>query len=127
MAVRPAKLNRPWTSSAEGARFSEAYVKVGLIPGDGGTYFLPRLVGTAKALELFWTGDFIDAQEALRIGLVNRIYLPERLMPEVYEFAGRLAAGPTVAIRTVKRAVYRRQLSADRYTSYLGLFHGGPT
>jgi len=93
--------------AAEGARFSEGYVKVGLIPGDGGTYFLPRLVGTAKALELFWTGDLIDAQEALRIGLVNRIYPPERLMPEVYELAGRLAAGPTVAIRTIKRAVYQ--------------------
>src|SRR5215216_3077275 len=93
--------------AAEGARFSEGYVKVGLVPGDGGTYFLPRLIGTAKALELFWTGDFIDAQEAERIGMVNRVLPPDRLMPEVYEFAGRLAAGPIVAIRTMKRAVYQ--------------------
>ena len=53
------------------ARVSEGYVKVGLTPGDGGAYYLPRIVGTAKALELLLTGDFIDADEALRIGLVN--------------------------------------------------------
>ena len=93
--------------AAEGARFSEGYVKVGLIPGDGGTYFLPRLVGAAKALELFWTGDFVDAQEALRIGLVNRVVPPDQLMPTVYEFAGRIAKGPSAAIRATKRAVYQ--------------------
>jgi 2-(1,2-epoxy-1,2-dihydrophenyl)acetyl-CoA isomerase len=93
--------------AAEGARFSEAYVKVGLIPGDGGTYFLPRLVGPARALELLWTGDFVDAREAERIGLVNRVVPPDQLMPTTYEFAGRLASGPTVAIRTIKRAVYQ--------------------
>src|ERR687895_115045 len=93
--------------AAEGARFSEGYVKVGLIPGDGGTYFLPRLVGTARALELFWTGDFVSAEEAERIGLVNRVYPPEELLPRVYELATRLATGPSVAIRTVKRAVYQ--------------------
>jgi 2-(1,2-epoxy-1,2-dihydrophenyl)acetyl-CoA isomerase len=93
--------------AAEGTKFSEGYVKVGLIPGDGGTYFLPRLVGVARALELLWTGDFIDAREAERIGLVNRVVPAEQLMPTVYEFAERLAAGPTVAIRTIKRAVYQ--------------------
>jgi enoyl-CoA hydratase/carnithine racemase len=93
--------------AAEGTRFSEGYVKVGLIPGDGGTYFLPRLVGTAKALELLWTGDFVDAQEAYRIGLVNRVVPPDQLMPVVYEFAARLANGPAAAIRTTKRAVYQ--------------------
>jgi 2-(1,2-epoxy-1,2-dihydrophenyl)acetyl-CoA isomerase len=93
--------------AAEGAKLSEGYVKVGLIPGDGGTYFLPRLVGVARALELLWSGDFVDAREAERIGLVNRVVPAERLMPTVYEFAGRLAAGPTVAIRTIKRAVYQ--------------------
>ena len=93
--------------AAAGARFSEGYVKVGLIPGDGGTYFLPRLVGTAKALELLWTGDFVDAVEAERTGLVNRVVEADQLMPTVYEFAGRLASGPTVAIRTIKRAVYQ--------------------
>jgi enoyl-CoA hydratase/carnithine racemase len=92
--------------AAEGARFSEAYVKVGLIPGDGGTYFLPRLIGTARALELIWSGDVFDAQEAFRLGIVNRVVPPDQLMSTVYEFAGRLAKGPTVAIRLAKRAVY---------------------
>jgi enoyl-CoA hydratase/carnithine racemase len=93
--------------AAEGARFSEGYIKVGLIPGDGGTYFLPRLVGIARALELLWTGDPIDAHEAERIGLVNRVLPPEQLLPAVYELAGRLARGPSVAIRVTKRAVYQ--------------------
>jgi enoyl-CoA hydratase/carnithine racemase len=92
---------------ADDARLSEGYVRVGLIPGDGGTYFLPRLVGTAKALELLWTGDLIDAQEALRLGIVNRVVPAAELMPTVHEFAGRLANGPTVAIRAIKRAVYQ--------------------
>ena len=92
---------------ADDARLSEGYVRVGLIPGDGGTYFLPRLVGTAKALELLWTGDFVDAQEALRLGIVNRVVPAEELLPTVYDFAGRLARGPSVAIRTIKRAVYQ--------------------
>jgi 2-(1,2-epoxy-1,2-dihydrophenyl)acetyl-CoA isomerase len=93
--------------AAAGARFSEGYVKVGLIPGDGGTYFLPRLVGTARALELLWSGDFFTAEAAMQMGLVNRIYPPDQLMDEVYAFAGRLASGPSVAIRITKRAVYQ--------------------
>ncbi|ADG06014.1 enoyl-CoA hydratase/isomerase family protein [Kyrpidia tusciae] len=89
------------------AKLSEGYVKVGLVPGDGGAYFLPRLVGTAKALELLWTGDFVDAEEALRIGLVNRVYAPDELMEKTLEFARRLASGPEIAIRMIKRAVYQ--------------------
>jgi enoyl-CoA hydratase/carnithine racemase len=95
--------------AAAGTRFSEGYVKVGLIPGDGGTYFLPRLVGTARALELLWTGDFVSAEEAERIGLVNRVVPPDELMPTVLELAARLANGPSTAIRMIKRAVYQGQ------------------
>src|SRR5690349_6498785 len=93
--------------AAAGTRFSEGYVKVGLIPGDGGTYFLPRLIGTARALELLWTGDFISAEDAERIGLVNRVVPADQLLAHVYELAARLASGPSAAIRTTKRAVYQ--------------------
>jgi 2-(1,2-epoxy-1,2-dihydrophenyl)acetyl-CoA isomerase len=111
--------------AAEGARFSEGYVKVGLIPGDGGSYFLPRLVGTARALELLWTGDSIDAAEAERIGLVNRVVPADELMPTVRALAERLANGPTVAIRTTKRMVYQQQrldlrTSLDMVSSNMG-------
>ena len=95
--------------AAAGTRFSEGYVKVGLIPGDGGTYFLPRLVGTARALELLWTGDFVTAEEAERIGLVNRCIPADDLVPTVHDLAARIAAGPSTAIRMIKRAVYQGQ------------------
>ncbi|WP_432194232.1 enoyl-CoA hydratase/isomerase family protein [Streptomyces sp. bgisy027] len=95
--------------AARSARFSEGYVRVGLVPGDGGCYYLPRLVGTAKALELLWTGDFVDAEEALRIGIVSHVHADADLLSEVYAFARRLAAGPPVAIRLIKRAVRQGQ------------------
>ena len=102
--------------AARSARFSEAYIRVGLLPGNGGAYFLPRLVGAASALELLWTGDFIDADEAHRIGLVNRIYGDGKLMAETQAFAARLAAGPPIQQRLVKRLVYQ-SLRTDLRTS----------
>jgi enoyl-CoA hydratase/carnithine racemase len=93
--------------ASDAARFSMAYVRMGIIPGDGGCYFLPRIVGIAKALELIWTGDFIDAQEALRLGYVSQVVSPDELMPMVRDFARRLAEGPAVAIQLAKRLVYR--------------------
>lgn len=89
------------------ARVSEGYVRVGLTPGDGGAYYLPRIVGTAKALELLLTGDFIDAEEALRIGLVNRIAAPENLAAETERLARTIADHPPVTVRMIKRATYQ--------------------
>ncbi|SDY92261.1 Enoyl-CoA hydratase/carnithine racemase [Saccharopolyspora shandongensis] len=91
----------------ESARLSEGYVRVGLVPGDGGCYYLPRLVGTAKALELLWTGDFVDARTAVDIGIASRRVPDAELMDETYAFARRLADGPPVAIRAIKRTVYQ--------------------
>jgi 2-(1,2-epoxy-1,2-dihydrophenyl)acetyl-CoA isomerase len=93
--------------AAEEARFAMTYVKVGIVPGDGGCYYLPRIVGLAKALELIWTGDFIDAQEALRIGYVSQVVPQAELLPAARALAGRIAAGPAVAIQLAKRLVYR--------------------
>lgn len=98
------------------ARFSASYVKMGLVPGDGGAWYLPRLVGVAKALELLWSGDFIEAQEAERLGFVNRVLPEEELVPFTLEFARKLARGPQTAIQLIKRAVYEG-LTLDLRTS----------
>ena len=93
--------------AAESARFAETYVNVGLVPGAGGAHYLPRLVGVAKALELFWTGEFIDAREAMRIGIVNNIFPDEQLASEVARIAGRIARAPPLTLRMIKRAIYQ--------------------
>jgi enoyl-CoA hydratase/carnithine racemase len=92
---------------SETARFSEGYVKVGLIPGDGGCYFLPRLVGISRALELLWTGRFVEADEALRIGLANQLAPAGQALTEARALAQQLAAAPPVAIGMIKRATYQ--------------------
>jgi len=93
--------------AAESARFAETYVKVGLVPGAGGAHFLPRLVGVSKALELFWTGDFVSAQEAERIGLVNKVVPDNELMAHVIALAERIAKAPQLSVRLIKRAIYQ--------------------
>jgi len=91
--------------AAESARFSEGYIRVGLVPGDGGCYYLPRIVGTATALRLLWTGEFVDAGEARRIGLVSEVFPDADFADSTCAFAAQLARQPPVAVQLIKRAV----------------------
>jgi 2-(1,2-epoxy-1,2-dihydrophenyl)acetyl-CoA isomerase len=93
--------------ASDRASLGQTFNRIGLHPDWGGTYFLPRLVGPAKALELIFTAEMIDAPEGLRLGLFNRVVPHERLMDEAREVAGRLAAKPAVAIALAKQAVYK--------------------
>lgn len=89
------------------ARLSEFFIRLGTVPGMCGMYMLPRIVGLGKAAELAFTGDFVDAQEAYRIGLVNKIVPPEELEREAWDLAERLAKGPTKVIAMVKSGLNR--------------------
>jgi len=91
--------------AADTARFIEIFVRRGLIPDGGGPYLLTRLVGPQKAKELLFFGDDVPAEDALRIGLVNRVVPAAELRDRAREWAERLAAGPTVAISLTKRLV----------------------
>jgi 2-(1,2-epoxy-1,2-dihydrophenyl)acetyl-CoA isomerase len=91
------------------ASFVEAFVKIGLTVDGGATWMLPRLIGTGKALEMFYTGDPLEAGEAERLGLVNKVVPPEALEKEVDQLASRLAAGPAGALAAIKRSVNRAQ------------------
>ena len=87
------------------ASFVEAFVKIGLTVDGGASWLLPRLIGRGKALEMCYTGDPLGAEEAARLGLVNRLIEPERLETEVRELAERLAQGPAAALGAIKRSV----------------------
>jgi 2-(1,2-epoxy-1,2-dihydrophenyl)acetyl-CoA isomerase len=93
--------------ASEKARFIEVFVRVGLVPDSGSSFFLPRLVGLGKALEMAFLGDEVGAEEALRLGLVNRVVAAEDLETATRELAMRLAKGPTKAIGLAKRSMNR--------------------
>ena len=93
--------------ASDAARFGEVFTRVGLVPDGGGTYFLPRLVGTAKAMELMLLADIIDAQEALRLGLVHWVVPADQLRNETQKLAERLAQGPTLAYGLAKTGLYQ--------------------
>ncbi len=109
--------------ASDRASFIEVFARVGLIPDSGGTYFLPRLVGLAKAFEMAYLGDRVDAAEALRIGLVNRVTPHDELMSATLEWARRLAVGPTkghgLTKRGLRHAASRTLEEALSYEAYL--------
>lgn len=87
-------------------KFAELFVRVGLIPDGGGTYMLPRLIGLGRALELMFTGDTVDAERAVAIGLANRVVPDETFSHEVQAYAERLAAQAPLALTKGKQAMY---------------------
>jgi enoyl-CoA hydratase/carnithine racemase len=89
--------------ASEKATFAESFVRVGIVPGDGGAWLLPRAVGRAKAAEMAFTGEAIDAQEALACGLVSRVVAPEALMGTAMTIARKIAANPGGVLRMTKR------------------------
>jgi 2-(1,2-epoxy-1,2-dihydrophenyl)acetyl-CoA isomerase len=91
--------------ASEKASFLQAFVNIGLVPDSGSTWFLPRLVGRQRALELMLSGRKLSAAEALEWGLVNQVVSPEQLMEEATKIAARYAAAPTYAIGQIKRNV----------------------
>jgi 2-(1,2-epoxy-1,2-dihydrophenyl)acetyl-CoA isomerase len=93
--------------ASDKASFIEVFVNVGLVPDSGSTFFLPRLVGLGKALELCFTGDKVSAAEALTLGIVNKVVSGEELMKAAADLAGRLAKMPTRALGLTKRLLYR--------------------
>ena len=117
--------------ASENARFGETFVSVGLIPGDGGAFLLPRVVGFSKALEMAFTCRVIDAAEALRIGLVSEITPHEKLMERAMEVAAEIAQHPGRILRLAKRLFYLSQGRSIEETlelscSFQALCHHSP-
>ncbi|MBT9281888.1 MAG: enoyl-CoA hydratase/isomerase family protein [Hydrogenibacillus schlegelii] len=112
--------------ASESARIGQPEIRLGVMPGAGGTQRLTRALGTRRALELLWTGEPIDAEEAYRAGLVNRIAPAERVLPEALALARTIASMPPLAVRLIKRAVYLAEeapldvgLQFERHAFYL--------
>ncbi|MDA1279014.1 MAG: enoyl-CoA hydratase [Chloroflexi bacterium] len=102
--------------ASQAARFMAAYVHVGLFPGYGGTWLYPRLLGSAKAAELMYVGEYLEVEEAERLGFVNRVTTAESLLETAEAMARKIASGPPVAIRLAK-TMMRRGMSMDLETS----------
>lgn len=112
--------------AAASARFAETYAKMGLIPGVGGAWFLPRLIGTAAALDMFWTARWVSADEALQLGIVNRVFPDDEFRSGVAAYAAQIAAAAPMSIRFIKRLVYQGMTSdlhahLDALSSHLAL------
>jgi enoyl-CoA hydratase/carnithine racemase len=112
--------------AARSARMGESYIRAGFVPGAGGLYYLPRIVGMAKAFEMFVTGDFYDSEQALAMGLVNHVYDDDALLDETYALASRLAEAPPAAMGMIKRALYQSydldlRTSLDLASSHMGI------
>ena len=95
--------------ASEHAKFAESFARLGIIPGDGGAWLLPRVVGMSKAAEMTFTGDVIGAEEALDCGLVSKVVSADQLLPEAMALAERIAANPPHSLRLGKRLLREGQ------------------
>lgn len=112
--------------ASEEAVFAETFAQVGLVPGDGGAYFLTRLIGFGRAMEMFLTCKKISASQALEIGLVTQVVLPEKLKDKTRELAEHLASLPPIALQMTKKALvhgYHNDLSShlELMSAYQGI------
>jgi len=107
--------------ASEGAKFGELFIKRGLVSDLGGLWRLPNVVGPSKAAELLFTGDVIDAREALRIGLVSQVVRPDELLPAARALAAKIAANPPIAMRYMKEGLRKaRNASMEEMGAYVG-------
>ena len=106
--------------ASENATFSAIFVKRGLVPDCGTSYYLPRLAGVSNALHVLWTGDVIKADEALRMNMVNFVVPHDKLMDSAREYALRLARGPSLSIEMIKRMTYAG-LKTDSVHTQMGI------
>jgi 2-(1,2-epoxy-1,2-dihydrophenyl)acetyl-CoA isomerase len=95
--------------AADGAKFASSFIKMGIVPGDGGAWILPRAVGLAKASEMIFTGDMLTAAEALNIGLVSQLVPADQLLSAAQALAARVVANPAKALRLAKRLLREGQ------------------
>lgn len=112
--------------AGESTTLSESYVKVGIVPGDGGCYYLPRLIGIDQALDLLWTGKVLKASEAKEKGIVTYVIPDDELEQFTLNYVKQLTLGPTEVIQVIKRAVYQGQKmdlrsSLDYISSAMGI------
>ena len=109
--------------AAQGAKFNQAFIKIGLVPDCGGTFILPRLVGWKLATEMMMTGDVVTASRALELGMINAVFPDEQLMAQAMAMAERLSEAPTIALGKIKELLeasaknnYGEQLEFERTT-----------
>lgn len=112
--------------AGKSARFAETYVRMGLVPGNGACWFLPRIIGVQRALEMLWTSKFVGAEEAKDIGLVLDVFEDDQLLDGVLEIAAKIAAGAPISVGLIKRLVYQNQTmdlrsSLDMVSSHMTL------
>ena len=103
--------------ASETATFAETYARIGLLPGAGGSWLLPKIVGEGMAMEMLLSGTFIDAKEALRIGLINHLWSDKSLMNNTFQLAKNIATNPRYSVKTIKRLV--RQNTTESFSSNL--------